>query len=262
MAETLTLLIGPLRVDSNVSAALARGRSLVQSGADILTVIAPDMVEAGPRAVKQDLFDVISGLAAEGIRVGVETSDAGTALTAASHGATVVLDPSGGRVDAFMPGVVAGADLTFIANVLPAAGMGSSGQSLEDEMNARINELLAEGVPAKNLVIDLGVGLATEPDRNWFPLRNLDAVVALGYPVMVAASRRALLNSLLPDSSSPSDRDSAVLGVSVVAVGAGVWAVRADDINRIRDSVRPVPIGHVDHSLSSVETERRPASQL
>jgi dihydropteroate synthase len=258
----LTLLIGPLRVESNSASAILKAKALIKAGADIVSVIAPDMAEAGPRATKSVVFEVIAALAADGVLVGVETSDADTALTAASLGASVVLDPSGGRADILMAGVVSGAVLTFIANVLPQAGMGSSGLELAEEIAVGVDRLLSDGVLRENLVIDLGVGLAGEPGRNWMPLSNIEAVMALGHPVMVAASRPALLNALLSEASTPSERDAAVLGVSVVAFGAGAWAVRVDDVARIRDSVKPIPIGHADHSFNFVATDRRPASHL
>ena len=258
--EISTLLMGTLAVDSTVREAVSRAHVMLEGGADIVSVVAADLAAASSSTANVNVFEVITALVADGFRVGIETSDANTALTAASLGASIVLDPTGGRADTFMTGVVAGAGVTFIANVLPPAGMGSSGLALADEISVRVGELLAEGISARNLAIDLGAGLAGEADRNWLPLSNIESVVALGFPVMVAASRPELLHALLPEESTEAERDAAILGVSVVAFGAGVWAVRIEDVARIRDSMKPLPIGHSGHSFNLVSTDRRSAS--
>jgi dihydropteroate synthase len=257
MLDAATIIIGALRIDSGMDSSILRGRALLQGGAEIISVIAPDMPEASPMARSSDAFAVVSAMVADGVPVGIETMDADTAATAVSLGATLVLDPTGGRADARMASVASGHGLTFIANVLSPEGLGSTGLSVAEEFSGRIGELLSEGLPAENLVVDLGVGLAEDPARNWLPLTNIDDIIALGYPVMMAASRGGLLNSLLPHGSSLREREAAALGVSIVAFGAGVWAVRVENVARIRDSLKPFPIGHADHAFTLVTPSRQ-----
>ena len=76
-------------------------------------------------------------------------------------------------------------------------------------------------------MLDPGLGFAKGAAHNWSLLRHLDEIAALGYPLLVGASRKSFLGRLLASSDGverPVDeREHATTALSVVlAAGGGV----------------------------------------
>jgi dihydropteroate synthase len=109
-----------------------------------------------------------------------------------------------------------------------------------EELASRRDAILAAGVAAERLVLDPGLGFAKHAAHNWALLAHLDALLALGQPVLVGASRKTFLGRIgVPeggDPRPPSDRDVATAVTSVVCAQAGVWGVRVHDVAGTRDA--------------------------
>ncbi len=65
------------------------------------------------------------------------------------------------------------------------------------ELLARVDAAQRAGVDADQLIIDPGIGFAKLAEHNWTLLSRLDELVDLGLPVLVGASRKRFLGSLL-----------------------------------------------------------------
>ena len=66
-------------------------------------------------------------------------------------------------------------------------------------------------------------------------------LVDLGFPVLVAASRKSFLGDLLHDSDGPrpvEQREDATTAVTALAAAAGAWGVRVHDARPAHDAVR------------------------
>jgi dihydropteroate synthase len=142
-----------------------------------------------------------------------------------------------------MLGVVADSDVTYIAmhwrgesDVMDGnASYGDVTRDVLTELRARIDAALGAGVAPGRLWIDPGLGFAKTPDHNWQLLRDLNQFVALGYPVLVGASRKRFLS---PFGEAPTDRDQATAIISVLSAEAGVAAVRVHDVARTTEALR------------------------
>ena len=75
--------------------------------------------------------------------------------------------------------------------------------AVRDELAERVEAMLAAGIEPDRIVLDPGLGFAKTAEHNWSLLRGLGPINALGYPVLVGASRKSFLGSLLagPDGS-------------------------------------------------------------
>ncbi len=93
------------------------------------------------------------------------------------------------------------------------------------ELAARVDAAVAAGVAAERIVVDPGIGFAKTAAHNWALLQRLDALVALGRPVLIGASRKRFLRAL----AGPEARDDATVAVSALAAAAGVWGVRVHE---------------------------------
>jgi dihydropteroate synthase len=161
-----------------------------------------------------------------------------------------VNDVSGGLADPAMGKVVADAGVPWIlmhwrGHSRDMAQLAAYRDVVADvctELRARVDAALDAGVAADRLVVDPGLGFAKTAEHNWQISAHLDAVQALGYPVLFASSRKSYLGRLLagPDGTPrPVDqRDAATLATSVLAVLAGVWGIRVHDVAATMDAIR------------------------
>ena len=94
-----------------LDAALAQGRALVADGASVIDVggesTRPGAEPVAPEVERERVLPVVAALAAEGIRVSIDTMNAETAAAAVEAGAAIVNDVSGGLADPAMLATVA-----------------------------------------------------------------------------------------------------------------------------------------------------------
>ena len=225
-----------------LTAALEHARELVAAGADLIDVggesTRPGAARVDAAEEQRRVLPVVRELAAEGVRVSIDTMNASTALAAVEAGADVINDVSGGLADPDMADVAAETGRVFVAMHWRGhleAGLrapdyeGDVAGRVVDELRARADELLRRGVSPERLVLDPGVGFSKDAAQNWRVLAALPELGRLGFPVVVGASRKRFLGDLLPDGAPVADRDLATAVVSVLAAQAGVWAVRVHD---------------------------------
>lgn len=259
-----TLVMGVLNVtpDSfsdggrflDVDVAVAHGIDLHRRGADIIDV-GGESTRPGAQRVSADqeqerVLPVISGLVDAGVPVSIDTMRARTASAAVSAGACIVNDVSGGLADPDMYQAVAALGVPYIAmhwrghsdRMGELAVYGDVVADVLDELAARVSSAEAAGIARSRLVIDPGLGFAKEPHHNWALLRALPEFVGSGLPVLIGASRKRFLGSLLADASGQprdlADRDHATDAITALAAHAGAWAVRVHDVVGSSDAVR------------------------
>lgn len=237
--------------------AVAHARRMVSDGADLIDIGGESTRPGALRVEESDeeqrvvpLVRAVSGLAP----VSVDTMRAGVASRALEEGAAIVNDVSGGLADPDMLRVVAEhrASVILMHWVSPdeyRAGAGGRSDyggdvvgAVRDHLARRADAALAAGVDAAGIVLDPGLGFAKDADDNWALLHGLDRLIELGFPVLVAASRKRFLGSLLPGSDSRprevAGRDPATAAITSLSAAAGAWAVRVHDVAPSADAVR------------------------
>ncbi|WP_457030441.1 dihydropteroate synthase [Kitasatospora sp. P5_F3] len=239
------------------AAAVAHGLALTARGADLVDVGGESTRPGAQRVTEQEelrrVIPVVRELAAAGVVVSVDTMRAAVAEQAVAAGARLVNDVSGGLADPEMAGVVAATGAPFV--VMHWRGQSADMDELavyQDvvadvvaELTGRMAALTAAGVKEEQLVLDPGLGFAKTSEHNWALLGRLAELTALGRPVLVAASRKRFLGTLLadPETGEPRparQRDDATAAVSVLSAQAGAWAVRVHDVAGTADAVRVV----------------------
>jgi dihydropteroate synthase len=198
------------------------------------------------------IVPVITELVAAGVSVSVDTTRARVAEAALAAGATVINDVSGGLADPDMVKLAAQADVPWILmhwrghsrDMDSLATYGDVVAEVRDELCQRVDLALAGGVDPSALVIDPGLGFAKRAEHNWALLRRLDVLQALGFPVLVAASRKRFLGSLLAGSDGtprpPDGREDATTAISALVAQAGGWGIRTHDVGRTLDAIAVV----------------------
>jgi dihydropteroate synthase len=177
---------------------------------------------------------------------------ASVAEQAVAAGAAIVNDVSGGLADPDMARVVAATGVPFV--VMHWRGHSDLMQdrtSYQDvvadvcrALGERVDDLCARGVRREQLILDPGFGFAKLSGHNWSLLAHLDAIAALGLPVLIGTSRKAFLGRLgVPEGASPrppDQRDAATVATTVIAALAGIWGVRVHDVASSVDALRVV----------------------
>ncbi|WP_205472101.1 dihydropteroate synthase [Nocardioides sp. SYSU D00038] len=240
-------------------AAIAHGRRLLADGADLIDIGGESTRPGATRPLVAEelarVVPVIEALAAEGAVVSVDTMRAEVARAAIDVGARIVNDVSGGLADPEVLDVVAAADVVYVAmhwrahsdrmtDFASYDGPGGVVAAVRDELGARLDAVRAAGVDERRVVLDPGLGFAKRGEHNWALLASLDALDVLGRPLLVGASRKSFLGTLLagPDGAPrPVDeREAANTAVTTLCARAGVWGLRVHDVRSCRDALAVV----------------------
>ncbi|WP_233150182.1 dihydropteroate synthase [Kineosporia sp. A_224] len=236
--------------------AVAHGLALLRDGADVLDVGGESTRPGAPRIPLAEemrrVLPVVRGLRAEGAVVSIDTMRAEVADAALAAGAHIVNDVSGGLADPTMASLVADAGVPFVA--MHWRGQSDRMEQLTQyddvvadvvaELTARLDALVTAGVDPRQVVLDPGLGFAKKLHHNWTLLAHLDALAAIGRPLLVGASRKRFLGALVagPDGAPApvEERDAATAATSALAAAAGAWGVRVHEVRPSVDAVKVV----------------------
>ena len=237
--------------------AVEHGLRLVAQGAAIVDVggesTRPGAVRVDAAVETARILPVVKELAAQGITVSIDTMHAAVAAAALENGASIVNDVSGGRADPAMAPLLADARVPWVMMHWRSVGADQPHDApdyrdvvaeVRDELLAGVDAAVAAGVDQANVIIDPGLGFAKTAQHNWALLRALPELVATGIPVLVGASRKRFLGSLLADADgtprAPGGRETATAVVSALAAINGAWGVRVHDVRASVDALKVV----------------------
>ncbi|WP_179470524.1 dihydropteroate synthase [Mycolicibacterium vinylchloridicum] len=237
--------------------AVEQGLALAAQGAVIVDVggesTRPGAVRIDAAVEAARVVPVIKELAAQGITVSIDTMHAAVAAAALDNGASIVNDVSGGKADPDMAPLMAEAKVPWVLmhwrsvraeHPHEVPNYGDVVAEVRDELLAGVDAAVAAGVDHKNLIIDPGLGFAKTAQHNWALLHALPEFVATGIPVLVGASRKRFLGTLLADADGtvrpPDGRETATAVISALAAQGGAWGVRVHDVQASVDALKVV----------------------
>lgn len=233
-------------------AALAQARRLIAEGADILDIGA-ESTRPGAQPVPADveierLVPLIEAIRAESsIRVSVDTMKPQVARAAIAVGASMWNDVTALRHAPDSAAVAAelGCDVVLM-HMQGEPGTMQAVPHYEDVV-AEVADFLQEraelaiwaGVARDHIWLDPGIGFGKHPTRHNLPLlAGLDRIVALGFPVLLGASRKRFIGAL-DGGAEPDARLGGSIAAALSGAAAGVAAVRVHDV---RETVQALKI--------------------
>ena len=231
--------------------ALARARAMRAEGADLIDVggesTRPGAEPVDEAAELTRVLPVIEHLTAEGIPVSIDTRHARVARACVGAGASVINDITGFR-DPAMIEVAA----TCEAGLVVMHMLGDDPATMQDDphyddvlaevtafLGERAAALQSAGVNPERIAVDPGIGFGKTLEHNLELLRGLPRIVALGYPVLVGASRKRFIGHILGEED-PRRRLAGSLGAAVYAVTRGADIVRVHDVAETARALRVV----------------------
>ena len=227
--------------------ALDHVRRMVDEGADGIDIGGESTRPQGAEAVsaERELRRVLPVLAAvrEALPdslISIDTTKGEVARAALDVGVDVINDVSAFRID---PGVGeiaarAGVGVVLMHSRGGVAEMGTYRfahygddvvADVVQELQASVNAALSAGIVRDSIVIDPGVGFAKKTEHSLRLLAELERVVALGFPVMVGASRKRFIGELSRVERA-ADRVAGTVGANVVALTRGARLFRVHDV--------------------------------
>jgi dihydropteroate synthase len=233
--------------------ALRHGRELVAEGADLVDVggesTRPGAERPSPQEEADRVLPVVEGLVADGVLVSVDTMRASVAESAVGAGAVLVNDVSGGRADDDMLPAVARLGAAYVLMHWRAhsremeqhTDYGDVVVDVMTELGEQLEAALAAGVDPGRIAVDPGIGFSKTADQNWDVLGGMERLHELGFPVLIATSRKRFLGRLLADGSGelrpPHQREDGTTATSALAAAAGAWCIRTHSVRPTLDAV-------------------------
>ncbi len=191
-----------------------------------------------------------------GCIISIDTYKSEIARRAVAEGAHIINDISGGRFDPAIFAVAA-------AHNIPMVLMHIQGQPRTMQQNPSYRHLMAElfsdlarkcetararGV--SQLIVDPGIGFGKRFEDNFEILRRLREFSALGYPVLLGASRKSFLGRLL--NAPVTERLSASVTSAVMAAVNGATILRVHDV---AETCQALAVLQAIQALKSAEEE-------
>jgi dihydropteroate synthase len=218
-------------------AAVNRGLEMIAEGVDIIDIGGESTRPGADRVSEEEeiarVIPVVAELAKHGVTISIDTMRASTAESAIRAGASIINDVSGGLSDPEMLQTAARLQVPYIAMHWRGASKDMNSRAIYGdvvndvlaELNERIEAALDAGIAKDKLIIDPGIGFAKDAEHNWAIIDSIDRFVALGYPVLVGASRKRFLGG-----DSPDEREAATIQLTKRLGATGVWAVRVHSV--------------------------------
>ncbi|WP_339812672.1 dihydropteroate synthase [Paenibacillus sp. FSL R7-0189] len=216
---------------------------MAAEGADIID-IGGESTRPGhqPVGLEEELARVLPVIesihkAAPHLPLSIDTYKAEVARQAIAAGAHIINDIWGCKADPEMAAVAAAADCPII---LMHNRQDRNYTNLSADMSADLKEsidlALAAGVKPANIILDPGIGFAKDYNENLQAMMLLDGLTELGYPLLLATSRKKFIRTVL---DLPSD-DVVEGTAATVAFGIaqGCQIIRVHDVSLIKRTVK------------------------
>lgn len=235
---------------ADTDAALKRVEIMLQEGADIID-IGGESTRPGsdPVAATEQIQRVIPIIekirhqSSQDILISIDTTSSQVAEAALNAGANLINDVSAGLDDAQI--LILAAERKAPIILMHSQGTPKTMQdnpnyqdvvqevvaALKDRMDAAIKS----GIKKENIIIDPGIGFGKRKQDNLDLLAHLDSFVALGYPVLLGASRKRFMGTICT-VSDPSELVTATAVTTALGVMAGVRLFRVHDIRANRQA--------------------------
>lgn len=217
--------------------AIERAKQMIADGADIIDV-GGESTRPGHEPVDSAteiarIVPVIEALSELGkVPISVDTYKAETAKRAIEAGATIINDIWGAKKDPEIADVAAETGLPIILmHNRENRDYTSFIRDVLNDLYESINIAKKAGVKDEQIILDPGIGFAKNYEENLEMMRNLDVLCSLGYPVLLAPSRKRMIGTAL---NLPVDERMEGTGATICyGIQKGCQLVRVHDVKEI-----------------------------
>jgi len=230
--------------------AVASAKRMAEAGATVVDIGGESSRPgAAPVSADEEMRRVLPAIeavrSAVDVRISIDTVKASVAARAIDAGADVVNDVSAGSDPEMLP--------LCAARGVPVILMHMRGtpRTMQDDtryhdllgevvgfLRAAVQRAVAAGVAGDKILVDPGIGFGKSPSGNLQILGDIAALKKVGQPVVVGASRKSFIGSVL--DLRVTERLEGSLAVAAVAAWQGAHVIRAHDVTETVRVVRMV----------------------
>jgi dihydropteroate synthase len=227
---------------NEVDSALFHVSEMIRDGADIIDV-GGESTRPGYTVISEEeeierVVPVIERITAEfDVPVSIDTYKSGVAKAALDAGAVLVNDIWGLKKDPKMADVIAARDaVCCLMHNRQNTDYSDFVTDVITDLNESVKLAETAGISREKIIIDPGVGFAKSYEQNLQVINNVDKLCELGFPVLLATSRKSVIGLTL---DLPKDqRLEGTLATTVMAVMKGCSFVRVHDIEANKRVIR------------------------
>jgi len=232
--------------------ARAHAARMIADGADIIDIGAESTRPYGSTPVSaaqelQRLRTVLAEIAGLGAPVSIDSMKAEVVDWALGHGASIANDVWGLQRDPDMADVVAARGAPVI--VMHNRDDADPSIDIVADIDAFFERSLAiaarAGIARDAIVLDPGIGFGKTPQQSMITLARLGAFAHFGLPMLVGASRKRFISTVVP--SEPKQRLGGSIAAHLIAMQNGARIIRAHDV---ADTAQALKVAHAIRTSS------------
>lgn len=231
---------------NHIDKSIEHAIEMVASGADIID-IGGESTRPGYERISNEeeierVVPVIEALTKHvSVPLSIDTYKSEVAIAAIQAGAHIINDIWGGKADERMPAVAAELDVPIILmHNRRDRNYTYFVRDMLNDMFESINLVKKAGVKDKNIILDPGIGFAKDYQENLLMMQNLDKLIMLGYPLLLATSRKRMIGEAL---DLPVDERLEGTGATVCyGIQKGCHMVRVHDVKEISRMVKMMDV--------------------
>lgn len=231
--------------------ATVRAVEMLDEGAHVIDIggesTRPYADPVDPEEEQRRVVPVINRLLASrpGAVVSVDTYRASTARASLAAGAHIVNDVTALRAEPEMASVVAEAGCPVVLMHMQGEPKtmqenpryGDVVREVAEFLSERAEHAISAGVAPENIVLDPGIGFGKTTEHNLQLLNRLRELTALGYPLLVGASRKGFIGRVT-GAGSAGYRVPGTVATSVLAYERGARLFRVHDVRENREALQ------------------------
>ncbi|MEY2699604.1 MAG: dihydropteroate synthase [Pseudomonadota bacterium] len=232
--------------DRAVSHALA----MVAAGADLIDVggesTRPGSLPVSEQAQMERVLPVIHALRQQlppAIAITIDTTRVSVAAAALDAGADAINDVSAAEDDQAMLALAASRDCPIILMHHQGSPLTMQQNPCYDHVTAevcaflrlRAEAALQAGITGEQILLDPGIGFGKRREHNLQLLKELDQIVALGYPVLLGTSRKRFMGAIC-GIDDPARLLPATIATTALGVQSGARIFRVHDVAENRQA--------------------------
>jgi len=216
--------------------AIEHARRLAGEGADIIDIGAESTRPYGgaqPVSLEEErrrLEPILPAAVATGTPISIDTMKAAIAAWALEAGASIVNDVWGLQRDRDMARVVAehGVPIIVMHNRESADPSIDIIADVTNFFSRSLEIAWKAGISHHQIVLDPGIGFGKTPEQSLACIAHLRAWRGFDLPLLVGASRKRFINSVVP--TKPAERLPGSLAAHLLAVENGAAIIRTHDV--------------------------------
>lgn len=235
---------------NQLDGALRHAEAMVAAGATLIDV-GGESTRPGARVVSpleelERVAPVVEALNRElDVIISVDTSTPAVIRESARLGAGLINDVRSLRRDGALDAAAATGLPVCLMHMLGEPGNMQDDPHYQDllgEVSAflveRMDACAAVGIPAERIILDPGFGFAKSLDHNLSLFKHMEALNALGRPLLVGVSRKSMIGGVL--GRAVGERLYGGLALAALAMVKGARILRVHDVAETIDVVRMI----------------------